>query len=380
MSALESRPLVKTTTPGVYRRGNRYVVVYRDSLGKQRKEAAPTLAAARRIKREREQERERGEETTTRARTPFDQYAAEWIATYRGRTGRGIREETRREYQRDLELYAIPYFRKTRLDRITPVHVEAFVRWLATEAPPPVAGRRTSPGLSVASVRNAYAPVRAMFAQASVRGDIARNPCSGVIVPSVDPDQLPQVKALTFEQEAALVAAVPDRWRVLVRFMLATGLRISEAVALDVGSIDWDRRRVRVRDRMRNGERGPTKSRKAVREVPLGQRLVAELRGHCDGLASQAPDAPLWQSLPGVRMNPGNIFKRVLKPAGRSVGLDWVGWHTLRHTAATRWIAGGRDPVIVSALLGHSSPLFTMARYVTVLDENLPDGDLLEGA
>jgi integrase len=370
---------MKTSTPGVYRRGNRYVVVYRDALGKQRKEAARTLAAARRIKREREHERERGEGASANSRTPFERYAHAWIDVYQGRTGRGIREETRREYRRDLELYAIPYFRRTRLDRITPVHVEAFVRWLATEAPPPVAGRRTTPGLAVASVRNAYAPVRAMFAQATVRGDLTRNPCAGVIVPSVDPDEVPQVKALTSDEEAALVAAMPDRWRLLVRFMLSTGLRISEAVALDVGSIDWDRRMVCVRDRMRNGQRGPTKSRKSEREVPLGQRLLADLRVHCDGLGAQGPADPLWQSLPGVRMNPGNTFRRVLKPAARSIGLDWVGWHTLRHTAATRWIATGRDPVVVSALLGHSSPLFTMARYVSVLGENLPDGDLLEG-
>lgn len=42
--------LVKTKTPGIYKRGRRYVVVYRDSQGRQRKRFAQTLAEARDLK------------------------------------------------------------------------------------------------------------------------------------------------------------------------------------------------------------------------------------------------------------------------------------------------------------------------------------------
>ena len=44
------RALVKTTTPGIYKRGSRYVVRYRDPNGKQRKRFARTLAEARDLK------------------------------------------------------------------------------------------------------------------------------------------------------------------------------------------------------------------------------------------------------------------------------------------------------------------------------------------
>lgn len=54
------RKLVKTKTPGIYKRGKSYVVIYRAG-GKQRKEFARTLDEARRIKRERETDRDRGE-------------------------------------------------------------------------------------------------------------------------------------------------------------------------------------------------------------------------------------------------------------------------------------------------------------------------------
>ncbi|MGH3114957.1 MAG: hypothetical protein ACRDOP_15955, partial [Gaiellaceae bacterium] len=45
-----SAPMVKTSTPGVYKRGSRYVVTFRDPLGRQRKRSARTLSEARDLK------------------------------------------------------------------------------------------------------------------------------------------------------------------------------------------------------------------------------------------------------------------------------------------------------------------------------------------
>jgi len=48
--SLQDRRLVKTGTPGIYKRGSRYVVVFRDPHGKQRKRSTRTLAEARDLK------------------------------------------------------------------------------------------------------------------------------------------------------------------------------------------------------------------------------------------------------------------------------------------------------------------------------------------
>ena len=45
----DTRTLSKTTTPGVYKRGDQYVIRYRDPEGKQRQRSARTLAEARRM-------------------------------------------------------------------------------------------------------------------------------------------------------------------------------------------------------------------------------------------------------------------------------------------------------------------------------------------
>src|SRR5690348_6683175 len=99
----ESQRLVKTGTPGIYKRGGSYVVVGRDLRGRQVKKFAKTLAQARVKKAELRADVARGEYRPT-SRVSFADYAARWIATYDGRTARGIRSDTLDAYRRDLGL------------------------------------------------------------------------------------------------------------------------------------------------------------------------------------------------------------------------------------------------------------------------------------
>src|SRR5919199_3186064 len=89
----QDRRLVKTGTPGIYKRGSRYVVVYRDPAGQQRKRSARTLAEARELKATLTADVKRGEYRAL-SKVTFADYAAEWVESYTGRTSRGVRPET----------------------------------------------------------------------------------------------------------------------------------------------------------------------------------------------------------------------------------------------------------------------------------------------
>jgi len=91
-------PLVRTSTPGIYRRGAKYVVVVRDNRRRQVKRFADTLAEARSVKSELQADIIRGE-YTPRSQVALAEYAREWIDTYQGRTSRGFKESTRRDYR-----------------------------------------------------------------------------------------------------------------------------------------------------------------------------------------------------------------------------------------------------------------------------------------
>lgn len=96
--------LVKTKTPGVYKRGGRYVVVW-THRGRQHKSFHRTYAEAREAK----GQRQAGDRRPT-SKQPFADYARAWIDGYQGRTSRGLDEDTRHGYRRALELHAIPFF------------------------------------------------------------------------------------------------------------------------------------------------------------------------------------------------------------------------------------------------------------------------------
>src|SRR5947209_1999782 len=111
---LRSRKLERTKYPGIYSRGGAYVVVYRDPSGKQRKKAAHTIAEAQKLKSSLVTDVDRGEWREQSAVT-FAEHWRPWIDGYAGRTARGFRENTRDDYRRDLEQFAVPFFGRTKL-------------------------------------------------------------------------------------------------------------------------------------------------------------------------------------------------------------------------------------------------------------------------
>jgi hypothetical protein len=245
----DTRRLIRTATPGIYRKGSRYVVVYRAG-GKQRKEFARTLAEARQVRAARVADDARGEfqvRTTIRLR----EFLSEWIDRYQGTGKRGFRERTRGEYRRLLDEHAHRYFgERVRLVDVTPHALAQFVAWLTDEAK---RGRRYSD----ATVRNIVIPVRAALATAQREGLIRHNPAQGLALPHrpavLDDDEDP-VKALSRDQIIALIAMTPDRYRLLVELIASTGLRISEAVGLQRKHLALDGSRAPCEDPPRDCE------------------------------------------------------------------------------------------------------------------------------
>src|SRR4051794_38538630 len=101
-------PKVATKTRGVYRRGSRYVVIFRDREGKQRERTTGTHGAAGRPRARRTAELE-DDAQPVGGRVPLGEYAREWVERYQGKGRRGFREQTRADYRRDLERYVIPF-------------------------------------------------------------------------------------------------------------------------------------------------------------------------------------------------------------------------------------------------------------------------------
>ena len=365
----DSRRLVKTKTPGVFKRidGHGQIVGYVTVIrvaGKQRKRNARTYEAARRIKRESETDRDRGElqEPTT---TAFLRFLDEWVERYRGQGRRGFRENTRDEYRRLIEKYAHPYFSsKLRLVDVTTFQLARFVDWLADEGEQ---GKR----LSDATVANIVIPLRAALTTAKREGLIRHNPGHGLALPHREEiaEEEEEIKVFSREQLAAVLAMAPERHEVLFEVLATCGLRISEAIALQRLhlQIDGSEPEVCVRRAMVKGRIEPPKTKYGRREVRLPASLVYRLRAHLAALEDQDSTALVFTNREGNPIEPNNLRRRALKPLVEEVDAPWAGFHTFRHTFASLHLSRGTNLLQLSRALGHHSAAFTLSRYTHLL-------------
>jgi integrase len=364
----EDRRLVRTRWPGIYERGGGYVVRFRDANGKQRQRAARTLAEARRLRSELVTDVARGEYRPD-TKAILAEYAQTWLESYAGRTSRGLRAETLAEYRRDLSL-VVEQLGRLRLAEISPADVKAFARTLAEQ------------GLAPATVQRRLAAFKALLATAVEEGLIRANPTAGVRIGApvtANHDEDGPVKVLSASELERLVAEVPDDWRrLLVRLLAQTGLRISEGLGLRWADVDGTGR-VHVRRRIRNGRAGAPKSRAGRREVPISSALLRDLKAHKLRSRFSADTDYVFTGPHGTPAVDRGCYPW-LKAAAARAGAPWAAFHTLRHTAATRWLLSGVTIAQVARLLGHHDAAFTLRTYISVLPADLPSGEALAQA
>jgi integrase len=402
MAAKEQR----TKTPGIYKRGSRYVFSYRVN-GKQKWESCRTLEEARLAKSARTTDIERGE-FDGRSRVTLHDYANEWIDRYQGRGRRGFRENTRDEYRRVLDQYVLAHFaQRTRLTEVTPSPVATFVGWLcdaeaqgrrlAEDRRKAKAERLGVPAVSLpltekdaegkplpiapvtlsdSTIRNIMAPMRACLATAVREGLIRSNPARDVDLPhrpTAAESEQDDVRALSRGELATLLDLVPSQWRTFFWLLAGTGLRVSEAIALQWRHLELDGSspHVKVRRGYVRGRMEPPKSKHGRREVPLEHSLVLALRQRRNASERPGEEDLVFPAGNGAVMSPGNLRRRVLKPAAEEACVSWVGFHAFRHTCASMLFAEGRNAVQVQRWLGHHSAAFTLATYVHLLDGDL---------
>lgn len=365
--------LTKTSTPGIFRRHRRdcpgegrcdcsYAVVWRHR-GRQSMETFSTLAEAREAK----GKREAGDRRPA-SREPFEDYARQWIATYRGRTSRGLSERTRAIYRRDMERWAIPYFRGCRLEEIDPPDVRAYI------------GHLDEAGLRANSIRSILAPLKAMYATAVEDGAVRSNPTVNVRIGigrrADEPGR--EVRAMTRAELSVVLAHIPKEWQLMFELLAHTGLRISESIGLTWADVELGRSpRLLVRRQDCRGEIGPLKSAKSRREIPLSPGMARRLQS-ARGTRNAAER--VFTSPQGFPLSDGDLRRRVLTPAVEAAGFPWVTFHTFRHTCASLLFEAGRDVKQVSEWLGHADAGFTLKVYVHLMDAGVGDAAFLDEA
>lgn len=363
-SSGDHRRMERTSHPGVYRRGGRYVAVYRRA-GRQRKESARTFVEARALKMTRE-----AEVAAERLGPTLHDHALVWVRRYNGLGRNSVRDHTRVEYERLLATYALRYFNAdVRLKEIDRRSLRGFVSWLISHN-----GRRGR--LRDRSIRNAVTPLRLCLEHAArkdlVDVDIVKG---GLMVPRRrrgGPWHEHESRFFTRSELARLMAEIPDQWQPFFGLLASTGLRVSEAIGLKWSDLDLatERPYLKVKRSVVRGVIGGPKSRNGRRSIPIDPRLAAQLaalRMRADG------DEGDWafQRSSGEPLCPESVRREVLVPAADRAKVSEVGFYAFRHTCASLLIEGGYSPLRVQRWMGHHSAAYTFDAYGHLIDGEL---------
>ena len=287
-------------------------------------------------------------------------------------------EGSRTAYLQNCEsmqrVHVEPVLGRLPVDRVTTSQVDAF------------ASRLLSSGRAPKTVRNVLSFLHSAFEQARRLGWTETNPVRTAARPKRrrQGDVDPNLTFLTLPELAAVVGAIPDHavvrsprprrrgragpapppppdvlgpvLRVIVLTAATTGLRQSELLGLRWREVDFDARRIRVRNAYVRGEHSSEgeSDLSTRRSVPIADVLANELARWSRRTVYDAEnDLVFGHPHTGRPLDRTKVSRR-FKKACRDAGVRVVRFHDLRHTFATQLAAAGEPLRVVQEFLGHA--------------------------
>jgi integrase len=349
------------TTHAVSGGGFCAVTRFRDHDGVTRKvkRVGPTAAVAKNRLREELRDRARhGSATELSGDLRFRAAADRWAALIDHLAEQGARSPTTAQlYRLNLTTHVLPALGELRLREVTVPRLDRFVQTLQLKA-------------GTATAKHARTVVSGVLGLAVRHGAIAANPARDI--GRITGAARRQPRALTQDEQQHWLARLrsdPDAVRKdlpdLCEWMLGTGVRIGEALALSwdevdlaVGLVEIDHTLVRIKGV--GLIRKNTKSSAGERTLQLPSFAVTLLLRHRRNSGGRGPIFP--DSAGGWR-DPSNT-SRDLRNARGSENFAWVTSHVFRKTAATTLDRAGLTARQIADQLGHAKVSMTQDRYL----------------
>ncbi|MCB4820883.1 tyrosine recombinase XerC [Roseicella aerolata] len=194
------------------------------------------------------------------------------------------------------------------------------------------------------------------LALSTIRGPRLKQPVPRALTPEQAREAASDIGQVHDPARAERPAEQAARDVALITLLYGCGLRISEALSLDVRDAPLPGGEAALRITGKGGKQ------RLVPVLPAVRQAIAAYLALRPGAA---PGEPLFLGARGHRLDPA-VAQRSLREYRRLAGLpEHATPHALRHSFATHLLGGGADLRAIQELLGHAS-LSTTQRYTAV--------------
>lgn len=298
-----------------------------------------------------------------------------------------------------INKHVIPKIGHFRLSELTPIIIQNnLINKMEVE------------GLSRSSIKKAYCAVNASCEYA-VGQYISYSPCSKVVLPSVHNFEKNNISVLsdekTLNKNDKIIASEIDRFKEAATaqyiskdqyiyrygysyiFLLNTGMRTGEVLALKWNDIDFKNKFVKVsknmigtinredpsKPRTKYMVQNSVKTNASNRNISLNNTAINSLL-ELKKIRYSGEDGYVIEGLAGKPVTNRN-FLRTYKMILKRAGIEDSGLHTLRHTFATQLFKKGVNIKLVSELLGHADVNITYNTYIHIIKEQKIDAVMI---
>lgn len=243
-------------------------------------------------------------------------------------------------------------------------------------------------GYAYTTIKKTYSTLGQALKYAAVRGKIEKNPMNDVYLPKRSLFENKKIRFLSDEERNKLVSTCymtfqngsrVYKFGAFYIFLLYTGLRLGEALALKWSDIDFNKRTVNVsrtivyiKDRSKNdGSKiliDQTSTKNGVSRIVYLSDMAIEALEDLKKQMGYDPNGYIMQTKNKTILYPADaykIFQRILKRAG----IEQCGIHALRHSFVSLMINNGIPITVVSQMVGHTNIGITMKIYTHLLEE-----------
>jgi integrase len=234
---------------------------------------------------------------------------------------------------------------------------------------------KTQSGLSFSTVSHLRWDLRAIFRLALQDGILALSPAEALFVGGKPGGGR---TVLTAEQVQSILDALELREQTIVRLAVFSGMRPGEILALQWKHLLGDH--LSVEQRTYKGRLDSPKTSRSIRLVALSPQTSLAIEQWRQA-QTETTDAEAWvfpSENPKTPLRRDNVWRRVLSPALKPMGLEWATFQIMRRTHATLSRRVGIDPKVVADQLGHGLGVNLNVYTVAALDQRLKAVHMLE--